>query len=373
MTRQSFMNLWGRVTAPLRKQNTQRHGGSHLVERHAELAEMLTYMRPAYSVAEDQFTSRFVDVLPGCEMDAFGNRYVTVGDKPRVMFSGHTDTVHSVSGRQKIFHDTELNQLFKNDTECLGADDGTGVWIMMNLIRAGVPGLYIFHQAEECGGQGSSYIAKEEKHRLDGIEFAIAFDRRGNGDVISHQAGGRCCSDAFATDFAERLGGKYKPCDGGVFTDTANYTHLISECTNLSVGYYNEHSKHEYQDLNEADELLTALLAVDWDTLVASRDPKEIDEHDWYNVEPVEIEMGYDELLQLTMNNPTLAADILFDLGCTFRDYEYAKRTSGSTFDLQVRGDVMDDGYIEDLEDDERFIKDEYDGYADIDGNRLDS
>ena len=39
----------------------------------------------------------------------------------------------------------------------------------------------------------------------------------------------------------------WKTDTGGSFTDTANYTDIIPECTNLSCGYYNAHTQSEYQ------------------------------------------------------------------------------------------------------------------------------
>lgn len=297
----------------------------------ADLAEMLTYKRPAYSVTEDQFIQRFIDSVPDMQMDPYGNRYVFVGDKSPVMFSCHTDTVHATDGRQKVYYDAHRNELFKNDTECLGADDGVGVWIMLNLIRAGVPGLYYFHQAEEIGGQGSEYVSKDYADILTGIDFCLAFDRRGNADVITHQAGGRCCSDEFAQDLSVMLNNagatKYKPCDGGVFTDSASYTRQISECTNLSVGYYSEHSKHEYVNLTELQTLMTALLAIDWAQLVAYRDPSKVVDDWWHDPSDVAATRpgaDYDTIMHFVINNPTAATDLLFDFGATIEDMDYA-------------------------------------------------
>lgn len=311
---------------PARKPHNRRRINKAGLPPHLEqLAEMLTYKRPAYSVEEEQFTKRFIDSIPGMQMDAVGNRYLRVGTAP-VMFSAHTDTVHAKAGRQKVYYDPHLNQLFKADHDCLGADDGVGVWIMLNLIEAGVEGLYVFHQAEEIGGVGSAYIADETPELVKGMRFCIAFDRRGNSDIITHQAGGRCCSDEFAQDLGIMLGHGYKACDGGVFTDSANYTHLIPECTNLSVGYYNEHSRNEYVDLGEAETLLTALLALDWAQLETYRDPKAATLHDMADADEIAPAARYDDIIEFVMNNPVAASDLLYDLGCTYEDIEYARQ-----------------------------------------------
>ena len=59
----------------------------------------------------------------------------------------------------------------------------------------------------------------------------------------------------------------------GSFTDTANYTDYIPECTNLSVGYYNAHSGNEEQDLKFVREFRDALIKVDWNKVVVKREP----------------------------------------------------------------------------------------------------
>jgi hypothetical protein len=76
------------------------------------------------------------------------------------------------------------------------------------------------------------------------------------------------------------LGGAFKPCDSGVFTDTANYVDVIGECTNLSVGYFRQHGPMEHTNLSFAASLRDALVSADWAKLVFERKPGEEDP-DW--------------------------------------------------------------------------------------------
>ena len=80
---------------------------------------------------------------------------------------------------------------------------------------------------------------------------------------------------------AEQLGCDYEPDDTGVFTDSANYTDLVGECTNLSVGYNYEHSSREVQDMYHAELLRDMLFALDTDSLPIVREPGEIDADDY--------------------------------------------------------------------------------------------
>jgi hypothetical protein len=147
---------------------------------------------------------------------------------------------------------------------------------MLELIRANKPGLYIFHRDEETGGHGSAWIAENNPSMLSGIKYAIALDRKGTNSVITFQSGARCASDAFAESLADQLHG-YAPDSTGLFTDTHNYTALVPECTNLSVGYENAHSSKETVNVYHASALVESLLALDVERLVCARDPATVE------------------------------------------------------------------------------------------------
>lgn len=217
------------------------------------------------------------------------------------LFSAHVDTVHGRSYSKTVkdftaptvedpLNDIDLNRetgMVHAKGDVLGADDGAGVWLLLEMIDAGVPGHYLFHRGEECGGVGSTGIAKHHRDLLTKFNRAIAFDRKATHSVITHQAHGRCCSDDFADALAAALTCDmyfYKADDGGVFTDTANYTDDIGECTNVSVGYYNEHTKTEKLDLDYLFALRDKCIKLDWDALPTVRKPGEVDPADsWLN------------------------------------------------------------------------------------------
>ena len=208
-----------------------------------------------------------------------GNLIIKIGEGSKTLFSSHTDTVHRTGVEQNVIIDPTQDKLkFTTDSgQCLGGDDGTGVWLMLELIKAGVPGLYIFHRAEEVGGQGSSYIANTTPELIEGYERAIAFDRKDDWSIITHQSGVRTCSEEFAKDLARELSMGHRADSTGSFTDTANYDTIIPECTNLSVGYHNAHSARENQEIDYLLEFRDALIKVDWENLVTARDPEEVE------------------------------------------------------------------------------------------------
>jgi hypothetical protein len=243
----------------------------------ADLLEMLTTMRPAGSAAESAFNKRWILPL-GATSDAAGNRIIRIGDAP-VLWSCHTDTVHRRGGKQRIQKAGDLIRLHPNEwrASCLGADCTTGVWLMREMILASVPGLYVFHAGEEVGGLGSSHIACKTPQLLDGILYAVAFDRKGKESVITHQFAGRCCSTAFAVSLAGQLPGAYCLDGTGSFTDTANYVDIIPECSNISVGYERCHTQFETQSISHATRLRRALLQIDSSEFACERDSSAID------------------------------------------------------------------------------------------------
>ena len=54
---------------------------------------------------------------------------------------------------------------------------------------------------------------------------------------------------------------------GGVWTDSAEFVDVIPECTNISVGYYREHSNEEYQDIDYLESLCEVVTKVNWESL----------------------------------------------------------------------------------------------------------
>ncbi len=241
--------------------------------------------RPASSPEETEWVNKYLFTPTmqkrGMYKDGFeyrgevgeGNLIIEIGEGSRTLFSSHTDTVHRTGGPQNVMIDLEESKLITDSGQCLGSDDGTGIWLMWELIKAGVPGLYIFHRAEEVGGQGSAYIANYHPELLEKYDRAIAFDRKDDWSIITHQGGSRCCSDAFGRDLAQKLNMGHRLDTGGSFTDTANYDGIIPECTNLSVGYHNAHSGRENQEIPYLLDFRDALIEIDWENLVTERDP----------------------------------------------------------------------------------------------------
>jgi hypothetical protein len=213
-----------------------------------------------------------------------------LGEYNGVLWSCHIDTVHKSANAevfQNVIYDSEMDVMYVEDADCLGADDGAGVWLMLEMMAAGVPGQYIFHRGEERGCWGSSQIVDEHKEWLTQFTHAIAFDRRGTQSIITHQRYGRCCSDKLARHLGALLSMGHEPDDTGIYTDTAEYQGVIPECLNVSVGYEGEHGRGEMLDVGYLKRLRDALLGltgVDIKSLPVDREPRKDDWSDYSGI-----------------------------------------------------------------------------------------
>lgn len=246
----------------------------------------LSIKRPHGSATNVKFTAWLRDQLPlelnkAAFYDGAGNLHVDNRSQAshRTLFVAHVDTVHRSEGKNKI-RKTKTHWHAKGDV--LGADDGAGVAMLMHMIWGGVRGYYVFTQGEERGGVGARYLAEKQGQLLSEFDRAVAFDRRGIDSVITYQGWGRCCSDTFGSALADALMNGHDALmmvndDTGVYTDTAEFTDVIPECTNISVGYAREHTQEESLNLVYFQQLADAVLTVDWDALPVERDPSVVE------------------------------------------------------------------------------------------------
>jgi hypothetical protein len=245
------------------------------------------------------------DLIPTYfKKDSAGNYYHIIGNNPTTMFTGHLDTV----GGDKPITAIEENGLIKSDGKSiLGADDKAGVVILLYMIEKKVPGFYLFPVGEEVGCVGSGKLSKylmekSEKQSIKinnedieidfpkediykNIRKVISFDRMGYTSVITHQMDQRCCSDEFGKALSKEFGKHgfdFDLDDSGVYSDSAEFADIYPECTNISVGYFAQHTNEETQDIEFLESLCEACTKVDWDNLPIVRNPKDVEYLDNY-------------------------------------------------------------------------------------------
>jgi hypothetical protein len=215
-----------------------------------------------------------VKFLPSLSKDQFGNYYKIIG-KSETMFTCHLDTADREQKNVTVISTKLANgeEMFVTDgSSILGADDKSGVAVLLFMMSHNIPGVYYFFIGEERGGIGSHQVAGvfESIEHLKGIKRCVSFDRRNYHSIITHQLGRQCCSDKFAQALANELnkGGLTISLDStGVYTDSASFIDEIPECTNISVGYFSEHTSRESQNITYLEKLANACLSVNWEEL----------------------------------------------------------------------------------------------------------
>ena len=296
------------------------------------LLTILSTQRKAGTPEEEAFVAKHILPLENhpnatqFTQDEYGNVFVEVCGGSDKLFTAHTDMIVIPNTKQEVLYDANLQVAYTSGKCTLGADDGAGMWLLMELLKAGVPCWLAFFRAEEVGGLGSQFAAKDNPEFFKSFTHCISLDRRGTGDVITHQSWGRCCSDALADHLSRALnahGLNYAPCDGGIFTDSANFTDIIPECLNVASGYNNEHRNEEELDVDHLLRLRDALVKIDWTTMPVKREPGEDDfkyDYSWLNYRNFNKGFASDTphwSKKTTTRKPTLTVDDLYDMDHT--------------------------------------------------------
>lgn len=277
----------------------------HLIRKNTTLSEpqkaFLRWTRcTAPSPHEKTVFGKDIEDL-NLESDAFGNWYLLIknldGSLPKTMFTCHLDTADAGAPKEvkhSLFQSTKTNDIWvQTHNTVLGADCKAGTVVMEHMINHHVPGLYYFFQGEEVGLKGSRALAEFwktnqnqetktfllpelDKHIL--ILKCISWDRKGEASIIAKQSGNTCVSQEFIDALSQAFFNttenlSYKRDDTGSYTDSYAFLSLIPECTNLSVGYYNQHTHSETQNLTYLDKLCNAAIQIDWEEIPAKRVP----------------------------------------------------------------------------------------------------
>jgi len=184
--------------------------------------------------------------------------------KSRSLFCAHLDTVARSEGEHDIYI-SDAGLIHTGGTAVLGADDGAGIYVLARMLAHGVPGMYLFTQREECGGLGMADALRYPR-RFDDLDRAIAFDRRGKGEICGAQSRGILASREFVQALADGLGLGHT-WGVGTYTDNSELADLIPEIVNVSVGYEDNHGPSETLDWPYLQALADAACLVAWEDL----------------------------------------------------------------------------------------------------------
>lgn len=190
-----------------------------------------------YSVIEDGYN--YIIGIPNEIFELGAPRYC------RMALVAHMDTL---AYRERDL--VQIDEFVINRNGVLGADDRAGIYAILHLIQTtkNKP-IVIFTNDEEASGKGVKQMIykKALDPYTDWIDMFIELDRQGSDDYVYYSD---YLPDEFHS-FAARYGfeesfGSYS--DVADLTDEYQIPHL-----NLSIGYYDQHKKTEYLNLNELE------------------------------------------------------------------------------------------------------------------------
>lgn len=163
-----------------------------------------------------------------------GSYLVAVGSS--VGLVAHLDTSGDRYPTEVVYNKKHITAI----DSILGADDRVGVFIVLKMLELGYKPTIIFTHGEEKGALGARDFVSE--YSDIGVNYLIQLDRRGDG-VVFYDNNNQEFIDYILSFRDKEEFGSFS--DISILCPNCN----VSGC-NLGVGYFNEHSHSEYQDLN---------------------------------------------------------------------------------------------------------------------------
>ena len=169
--------------------------------------------------------------------------------KHNICLVAHIDTVHNEVKNKKLYHDVKENIMFSPNG--LGADDRAGVYAMLkiySMMPEDKKPILLFTDFEESGGIGASSCSSYSD-TLNNISYFIELDRHNNNECVFYNG-----EDNTFIKHIESYGFKENI---GTFSDISILGTMYNvSSVNLSIGYYHEHTLHEYLNVNDMNDTI---------------------------------------------------------------------------------------------------------------------
>ena len=200
------------------------------------------FLRPT----QKQLFKRLCKKFKGKTLISKGDFILVRGQAP-IMLVAHLDTVHDEPVCE-ICKSADGNILMS--PQGIGGDDRCGVFALVKIYKtAQVKPWLLFTCDEEIGGVGAKAFCRAHKQQqlpqeIDALKFLIELDRKGKNDAVYYH-----CANQ---DFESYITGKGFKTAQGSFSDISVIApELGIAAVNLSSGYYNAHTLHEFINRTE--------------------------------------------------------------------------------------------------------------------------
>ena len=183
------------------------------------------------------------------------DKYILVPGEAPILLVAHLDTVH---------HDN-VTVICKSDDgnilmspQGIGGDDRCGVYgIIKAYENAKVKPWLLFTCDEEIGGVGARQFANDlpMKDKLEKINLIVELDRKGKTDAVYY--------DCDCPELEEYITSKGFKTQYGSYSDICDVAPALGvAAVNLSSGYYNAHTQHEFINVKYLENTIRKVIEI---------------------------------------------------------------------------------------------------------------
>jgi tripeptide aminopeptidase len=203
------------------------------------------------------------DLGANVEFDKKGNLYVTKGKaKVKPCIASHMDTVHSDVKEMDVFsRNGRLIALDENSKRTgVGGDDRCGIYVALEMLRVLDDVKAVFFVEEETGCKGSN---EANLDWFKDVSFVLQCDRKGYGTMVTKASNKShknidLVSEDFSKDISSIISSYGVETGDGGSTDVVKMktNGLEVSVANIECGYYLPHSKDEYVEISEFEDVM---------------------------------------------------------------------------------------------------------------------
>ena len=193
------------------------------------------------------------DIVSVCK-----KHYILVRGQAPFVFGARLDTVHCEPVRDIC---KTKDEYILMSPQGIGGDDRCGVYALNAVYeQSKVKPWLLFTCDEEVGGIGAEqfclkYRNKKLPKELNKLKLIVEIDRKGSNDAVYYD-----CDNKDFEEFISQYGFKT---DIGSFSDISYIAPTMGiAAVNLSSGYYNAHTQHEYIVRNELESVVSAVTKI---------------------------------------------------------------------------------------------------------------
>ena len=184
--------------------------------------------------------------------------FILVEGNAPVMLLAHLDTVHAEPVKE-ICATADGNILMS--PQGIGGDDRCGCYALVKCYESAEKKPWLlFTTDEEIGGVGAKKFCLEYRAgllpaELNGLKLLVEIDRKGENDAVYY--------DCDNPDFEAYINSKGFETAHGSFSDISVIApELNLAAVNLSSGYYNAHTLHEYINRKHLERTISKVLEI---------------------------------------------------------------------------------------------------------------